>query len=341
MNKARIEAHVVDLVNQVCTGGKIEDAYVEAKSEWPDVNKARQLAAMANAAGGQPITWIIGLNEDDHSVEALDATDPADWWPQMEKRFVDGIAPTMTDLRVNTEHGWVYSLTFETDRAPYLVTTGGKGPAESEAPWREGTRTRTAKRHELLSLLRAQVSVPELELVNAHARIMSMLSAAVPQYRLWFETQLFINSEPGQNITFPAHHWSATFTTDKGFFIPTGTLRFRTENDPVRQKTDHRVFATPPQPAPISPYGATKRDAGLFVLSPDVVTLNIGFEVLQTLADPRLTESQWLEVEIRLPLNGSARVAQIRHRMPVFDLAESTDTSDLVRKWQEFGFDMS
>lgn len=84
MNKVQLEIRVNEIVNHVIAGGKVEDDHVEAKREWPKLDKAGQLAGMANAAGGYPILWIIGLCEGSHKIVAVDDTDPASWWQQMQ-----------------------------------------------------------------------------------------------------------------------------------------------------------------------------------------------------------------------------------------------------------------
>ena len=43
---------------------------------------ARKIAGHANAARGEPILWIIGLDEDDHQVTGASDVELADWWAQ-------------------------------------------------------------------------------------------------------------------------------------------------------------------------------------------------------------------------------------------------------------------
>src|SRR5437763_2002324 len=90
----QLEARVLGLVDTVLSGGRVEDDFVESKSNWPALSKARQLAASANSARGDPVLWIIGLDEDAHQLIPLDSTDPSQWWSQISARFDQDVAPT-------------------------------------------------------------------------------------------------------------------------------------------------------------------------------------------------------------------------------------------------------
>jgi hypothetical protein len=67
----QLEARVIDLVDLVLAGGRIEDDLVECKSQWPDPQQrssTRQLAGHANKAHDEPILWIIGIDEKTHTL---------------------------------------------------------------------------------------------------------------------------------------------------------------------------------------------------------------------------------------------------------------------------------
>src|SRR6266498_182530 len=69
MLSQHIEGRVLNLVERVLNGARIEDFRVECKGTWPSAAKAaRQIAGHANAARGEPILWIIGLDEDNNRV---------------------------------------------------------------------------------------------------------------------------------------------------------------------------------------------------------------------------------------------------------------------------------
>ena len=70
-----------------------EDSHVECKASWPDVNNiARQLAGHANAAKGEPVLWLIGVDEKGGTIPGAEHKELNNWYPQLVKEF-DGVAP--------------------------------------------------------------------------------------------------------------------------------------------------------------------------------------------------------------------------------------------------------
>ncbi len=100
MTKSQIEYWALRVVDRVRASGPREDAYEELKAEWPQVlgvqhgtdksaayKVARQLAGLANARG-EPVLWLIGVDEDNGIVGA-DPEELASWWPRVEAQFDD------------------------------------------------------------------------------------------------------------------------------------------------------------------------------------------------------------------------------------------------------------
>lgn len=146
-----------------------EDSFVELKRELPEDYRraARQLAAICNAARGEEVLWIVGVSEDDGVVHDLPSTDLQDWWPRLVKCF-DEVAPEMVHIVVPMQDGKsVIGMFFTTDRAPFVVTTDGNSRVEREIPWREGNRTRSARRQDLIRLLAPISGLPSMELIHA------------------------------------------------------------------------------------------------------------------------------------------------------------------------------
>ncbi|MGN7977475.1 AlbA family DNA-binding domain-containing protein [Microbacterium sp. 22195] len=167
MNATQLEALVMQAVDAVRAGANPEDDRIEFKRAWPGPEKARQLAATANQAHGDHIIYVIGVDETDGSVHPVDGVDPATWWAQIESRF-DEIAPDLAlHINVYVSTGeQIVALLFRTDRAPYVVKLHNGGAIEREVPIRAGTRTRSAKRHELIRMLYPAVAVPQLTIVT-------------------------------------------------------------------------------------------------------------------------------------------------------------------------------
>jgi hypothetical protein len=200
--QALIEARVIAAVEAVLDGKEIEDERIECKSELMDPANVRQLAGAANSAMGDDLIWIIGLNEKTNKLVPLSsAIDMADWWSKVERSFDGGIAPLLTSFRVPVSGGDVLTLHFSTDRAPYVVKAPGGGSPELEVPWRAGTRTRSAKRHELLRLLLPTVHVPDVTLIECSAQIYEIVG------RLRFDAvvEFYLEHIQGGLVALPAH----------------------------------------------------------------------------------------------------------------------------------------
>jgi hypothetical protein len=153
MTKQQLEYLVLQAADRIRNGQPHEDQLVELKRDWPDpADAARQLAAIANAALGEPVVWIVGLHRTDGIVGAADQ-ELANWWPAVVRRFDEGVAPELAPnfnvpVSIQEPDGseWtvtVVALQFETDRAPYVVTCS-TGQVHREVPWRSATGIRRA-----------------------------------------------------------------------------------------------------------------------------------------------------------------------------------------------------
>jgi hypothetical protein len=159
---SRMEAWALEIVERVRTRQQVEDARVELKTTWPTPEKAaRRLAGHANAARGEPILWIIGLDEK-AGVVGAEQTDYAEWIVQVQSCF-DSVAPDVTEVAVSLDGWTLMALRFDTSHPPYVISHAEGGAIQREVPWRDGTRVRSAKRHELLLLLSEQLSTPDVE----------------------------------------------------------------------------------------------------------------------------------------------------------------------------------
>lgn len=166
MTSQEIEVWARKIVDTALSGQHTEDSGVELKSEWIEPEKAaRRLAAHANAAGGSPILWIVGVDETARTLTDAAPTERANWIAGIGS-FFDGYPPTLLrDVNMIIQDKSVVALYFETEHgAPYVVkhATGGSYP-ERVVPWREGTRTRAARRHELLRILVPKRTLADLE----------------------------------------------------------------------------------------------------------------------------------------------------------------------------------
>lgn len=166
MKASDLEGKVRRIISAVKTGQSVEDTLNELKSEWSnDSHKAaRRLAAHANAAHGEPITWVFGVDEKGKIITGVDEIEMANWIQSVGKHF-DGLAPALiTHANIHIENKTVVALYFETSRSAPFVIKNAQG---FEVPWREGTRTRPANREDLLSILLPIVKTPDVGIRSA------------------------------------------------------------------------------------------------------------------------------------------------------------------------------
>jgi hypothetical protein len=168
--QVEIEARVLRIVEAVEDGAWTEDSRVELKTGWPldDIHRAaRQLAAHANAARGEPILWIIGVDQKRRIVKGADDAEFSNWWQAIEARFDDRVAPEPDCFAVHTEREVVAAITFDTVRAPYVVNVGeGGGQVSKEVPYRRGNGTQSARRLDLVRILVPVSRAPEVEVLR-------------------------------------------------------------------------------------------------------------------------------------------------------------------------------
>lgn len=177
MNRQQIEAWALEIAEGVTAGTRVEDSLVELKANWPDTEKAaRRIAGHANAARGESILWIIGLDES-KGVCDFDDSELAEWWAKVQSCF-DGLIPGLTDVVTRTPDGPIQLLYFDTSASPFVVKnprygTKGGGPVEREAPWRDGTRIRSATREDLIRILVPLTPLPDIEFLEGYVEVES------------------------------------------------------------------------------------------------------------------------------------------------------------------------
>ena len=213
MRRIQIESWAIQIIERVESNGPLEDSRVELKAKWIDIQKAaRRLAGHANAARGEPILWLIGIDQD-NGVIGAEQEELANWYAAVQSEF-DGISPSLTDLNLTYNDTTVVLLYFETDRAPYVVKNPRldieKGSISHEVPWREGTRTRSAKRSDLIKLLVPVVSLPELEILSGKFYI----SLQNEKWHCYLSITSYIIPNPGQACIIPFHKCDASFTVE-------------------------------------------------------------------------------------------------------------------------------
>ncbi len=178
MKAQEIELWAREKITAVLSNQPVEDSRIELKTSWIEPDKAApRLAAQANAARGEPILWIIGVDEKKRALTNVEPRELTSWYESVQKYF-DGFAPVLLDnVNFKFEGSAVAALYFDTEHgAPFVVKYAkpGEGYPQFVVPWRGSTGLRAAKREDLLRILvpilRLSALINELDFNMAIAR---------------------------------------------------------------------------------------------------------------------------------------------------------------------------
>lgn len=204
MRPAELELLVIELVEAVLRLQPVDDPRVAFKRAWPEDAgaAARELAGAANAARGEPVLWLIGVDEDSGAVHACNREDLAGWYGNVCAWF-DGITPTLEQsLELVIAGEPVVALLFATQRAPFAVRPAATDASiQREIPWREAKATRSATREELLRML---VPAARLPAASVQSGILTYCwnPKEVP-WMLWLDVYLVPNGS--ERVVLPHH----------------------------------------------------------------------------------------------------------------------------------------
>ncbi len=207
-----LEAWALRVLDSVRARGHNEDSRVELKRDWPGdpARAARRIAGQANAARGDDILWLIGVDESDGVVGASSA-DTASWWQTVASHF-DETPPRLQDQVVHVEGRSIVALLFDTASAPFFVVKNtshgqpGGGPVEREVPWRDGTSVRSARRSDLVRLPVPRLHEPEFEVLAAWVDTSFLLNP--PRVHWLANVRVYSHGQPGESLTIPDHQVS-------------------------------------------------------------------------------------------------------------------------------------
>lgn len=230
MNSRQIESWALRVIDSVKNDQPNEDFLVELKREWIHGAKAaRRIAGHANAARGENILWLIGIDEKlgKQCVIGASANDLASWYPTVEACF-DELAPRMIPLNIPIDGLTVVALLFETDRSPFVIKNAaygsqGGGSVELEVPWRENTSVRSARRSEIIRLLSPLETLPEIELRDIKLRLYpirevsrepytgDLIPGKIISYFLELRAELYIVPKDRRTVVIPFHRCRVEF----------------------------------------------------------------------------------------------------------------------------------
>mgnify|MGYP000403888709 CR=1 FL=1 len=233
LSNAELEVRIMSILDRVEQGQRIEDSTIELKSNFINPVKAAEvLAGHANAALGEQLLWLIGVDEKQGAVVGIDQTELKDWLSKVNKTF-DEIAPTLIkDLVVPRNGLSVLALVFETDRAPYVVKHDKK--PQHWVPWRYGADTQPARRSELLRILLPTIKAPKIEVLQgfftgaAHAEF-SIFKVAINLY--------LIPATSSEVVTIPPHKIKGILVLPKGDYRIESESTVRIEAPEITEQT--------------------------------------------------------------------------------------------------------
>ncbi|MGA2064393.1 MAG: hypothetical protein ABSG86_05470 [Thermoguttaceae bacterium] len=212
MRLHEIEAWAIGIIQRVVSGQPVEDSRVVVKAAWPDDPRkaARQIAGHANAARGEPVLWLIGVDEAAGTVPGVTFSEFSSWYNSVSAAF-DELAPEPKSINVPTAGVTVAALLFDTERAPFVVKNAEGGTIQREVPWREATGVRSATRSQLLKLLSPLQKLPEVEVVGALLTVKPWESQNGGSHLQWNAcTAIFLTQPQDQEVVIAKHRCTVT-----------------------------------------------------------------------------------------------------------------------------------
>lgn len=202
MDRGQIEAWALRVVTAVENGEKVEDSNVELKAEWPEdhARAARQLAGLANAARSPAVLWLVGVKEGE-GVVPFASVELSKWWTSVSRWF-DPPAPGLYDLVTYVHEKAFVALAFDVSARPF-VTKNPDGGLPFLVPWREGTRTRTATRAELLQMVVPAATAPTLEILQLELRATKPNPPQDQQW--WADLDAYVHQPHDAVLVLPRH----------------------------------------------------------------------------------------------------------------------------------------
>jgi hypothetical protein len=199
MKNSEIETWARKIIDQVLEGRPLEDDLVELKREWIESKKAaRQIAGACNAARGEPVLWIIGVDEKHRELLPVDPQEFSTWYRQVESEF-DKPAPEINIVNLYFEIGCLVAICFRTDSPPYVIKNPKPESVHREVPWRIGNSTQSASRDQLLRLLIPVAKLPSLTSIGAKLKLIADRNGS---YSYYATMAVFVEGKSADEMVF-------------------------------------------------------------------------------------------------------------------------------------------
>jgi hypothetical protein len=242
------ELRVRQAVDNALQGKPNEDSTVELKAEWIDTRKAaKQIGGHANAAHGQNLIWVFGVDERNRQLTSIDSSELSNWHAQFESAFDSRHAPRMLlNQNVVINSATVVAFLFETSNAPYVVNNPVGGDITSYVPWRRGNGTLAAGRADLLQILVPIESVPTVDVLYVDVRrLQDPQSPQGPRFAWSLTLRAFLYPRGHARLTVPFHRCSGVIEFAGGAAAIRLANVSATGLEPVRQSSGSLVIDGP------------------------------------------------------------------------------------------------
>jgi hypothetical protein len=182
---------------------------------------------------GEEILWVVGPDEKAGKIYNVEYSEFSTWWGKVHGCFDEMLAPVCSQHLPIPLDGdtTIVAMLFETDRAPYVVKNSDGGAITYEVAWRDGERTRSAHRSELLKILSPLQRVPKVEITDGKLQVNVEDGGRRTRFKL--DLDLYVIPLDDRGVYLPARHTSASLRIDDALVAVTGIMLnpFRTSGD--------------------------------------------------------------------------------------------------------------
>ncbi|MEI2808792.1 MAG: RNA-binding domain-containing protein [Nocardioides sp.] len=305
---------------------KAEDDRVEFKSDWPEPHKAaRQLAASANRQAGEFLVYVVGIDDQTGALTDVSNTEAGDWVTQVAKSFDQGIVPTLVRHQVVavSDDETVNVLLFSTNEYPYVVKTAD---GNRDVPFRSGSTTRSAHRHELVDMLQRELDLPRMRVVAAS-------TSAAYSFRPRKSATTTANDELVADESFSIHAEVTVlveYVGDGAVTMPERQLRMRIRTGGYLQYLEPRLHTgqrgvgfirigeAAPEPPPPPRFGVYVRDGQVVATAPGTFTMGASNSIKRQYPAPQVgelaelfTTADKVALDIVVEVTGAVRQARL------------------------------
>jgi hypothetical protein len=211
MRPVELDALAFEMVNRIRAERRVEDSHVECKGPLPTdhAGSARQLAGHANELHGQPVVWLLGIDETTGAITPTTVDEVRAWLEQLGKRFQEKRIPhPMLTRQVATDDGDIVAVEFDTAEAPYLTRVGDTD--RYEVPWRAVAGTRTARREQIVSLLLDRTPLPTFEVIEGLLTLEHLSTSTESTWTWALILKCYAHFPFGHTAAFPQHRCHAS-----------------------------------------------------------------------------------------------------------------------------------